>query len=90
VKLEKRVDEKGFAVIVPDHAELASGTSRSILRQANMTREEFLKLLYEGRTRASSSHLCGYCVEFFYGGFTACARLVTSDCLNASKQSLRN
>jgi predicted RNA binding protein YcfA (HicA-like mRNA interferase family) len=30
---------------VPDHAELARGTLKSILRQANITREAFLKLL---------------------------------------------
>jgi len=45
VKLKKRVDKKVFVVIVPDHAELARGTLKSILRQANTTREEFLKLL---------------------------------------------
>jgi len=48
VKLKKRVDDKVFVVIVPDHAELARGTMKSILRQANVTREEFLKLLEEG------------------------------------------
>jgi predicted RNA binding protein YcfA (HicA-like mRNA interferase family) len=45
VKLKKSVDGKVFVVIVPDHGELARGTLRSILRQANLTREEFLKLL---------------------------------------------
>ncbi|MEM3502258.1 MAG: type II toxin-antitoxin system HicA family toxin, partial [Candidatus Bathyarchaeia archaeon] len=30
---------------VPSHPELARGTLKSILRQAGMTREEFLKLL---------------------------------------------
>jgi len=49
VKLKKRVDGKVFVVIVPDHAELARGTLKSILRQANVTREEFLKLLEEGK-----------------------------------------
>ena len=49
VKLKKRVDGKVFVVIVPDHAELARGTMKSILRQANVTREEFLKLLEEGK-----------------------------------------
>jgi len=48
VKLKRKVDEKVFIVIVPDHAELARGTMKSILRQANVTREEFLKLLEEG------------------------------------------
>lgn len=45
VKLKKRVDGKVLVVIVPDHRELAIGTLRSILRQANLTREEFLTLL---------------------------------------------
>ena len=48
VKLKRKVDEKVFIIIVPDHAELARGTMKSILRQANVTREEFLKLLEEG------------------------------------------
>jgi len=45
VKLKKRVDDKVLIVIVPDHEELARGTLKAILRQANMTRENFLKLL---------------------------------------------
>ena len=45
VKLKKKVNDKVFVVIVPDHAELARGTLKSILRQANITREAFLKLL---------------------------------------------
>lgn len=45
IKLKRKVDGKVFVVIVPDHAELARGTLRSILRQANITREAFLKLL---------------------------------------------
>ena len=44
VKLKKRVDDKVLIVIVPDHEELARGTLKAILRQANMTRENFLKL----------------------------------------------
>jgi predicted RNA binding protein YcfA (HicA-like mRNA interferase family) len=47
IKLKKKVDDRVFVVIVPDHAELARGTLKSILRQANLTREEFLKLLEE-------------------------------------------
>lgn len=47
VRLKKKVDDRVFVVIVPDHAELARGTLKSILRQANMTREEFLRLLEE-------------------------------------------
>ena len=45
VKLKKKVDDKVFVVIVPFRAELARGTLKSILRQANITREDFLKLL---------------------------------------------
>ena len=47
IKLKKKVDRRVFVVIVPHHAELARGTLKSILRQANMTREEFLRLLEE-------------------------------------------
>jgi predicted RNA binding protein YcfA (HicA-like mRNA interferase family) len=39
------VNGKVFVVIVPDHAELARGTLKSILRQANIAREDFVKLL---------------------------------------------
>jgi predicted RNA binding protein YcfA (HicA-like mRNA interferase family) len=45
VKLKKKVNDKIFVVIVPDHAELARGTLKSILRQANIAREDFIKLL---------------------------------------------
>ena len=41
----KRKDGKTLIVIVPDHKELARGTWRSILRQANLSREEILELL---------------------------------------------
>ena len=41
----KRKDEKTLIVIVPDHKELARGTLKSILRQANLSREEFLEIL---------------------------------------------
>jgi predicted RNA binding protein YcfA (HicA-like mRNA interferase family) len=45
IKLKKKVDGKVFVVIVPDHGELAKGTLKAILRQANITREDFLKLI---------------------------------------------
>jgi predicted RNA binding protein YcfA (HicA-like mRNA interferase family) len=45
IKLKRYVDDKVFVVIVPDHAELAKGSLRSILRQANITREAFRELL---------------------------------------------
>lgn len=40
-----RRDEPYAQVAVPDHRELDSGTLRSILRQANIKTEDFLKLL---------------------------------------------
>lgn len=45
IKLKKQVGDRVFVVIVPNHAELARGTLKSILGQANMTAAEFLKLL---------------------------------------------
>jgi predicted RNA binding protein YcfA (HicA-like mRNA interferase family) len=45
VKLKKKEAGKVLIVIVPDHSEVARGTLKSILRQAGITREEFLKLL---------------------------------------------
>ena len=45
VKLKKKEAGKSLIVIVPDHSEVARGTLKSILRQAGITREEFLKLL---------------------------------------------
>lgn len=41
----KKVAKKAY--IVPDHSELARGTLLSIIRQAGLTREEFLALLKE-------------------------------------------
>jgi len=41
----KRKDGKTLIVIVPDHRELARGTLKSILRQANLSREEFLEIV---------------------------------------------
>ena len=38
-------DEAGKSVIVPMHRELARGTLRSILRQADLTVEAFIELL---------------------------------------------
>jgi len=45
VKLKKNEAGKIFIVIIPDHSEVAKGTLKLILRQAGITREEFLKLL---------------------------------------------
>ena len=43
--LVKFVDNKKLTVVVPHHAELAKGTLLSIISQAGMTKEKFLKLL---------------------------------------------
>jgi predicted RNA binding protein YcfA (HicA-like mRNA interferase family) len=45
VKIKKKENGKILIVIVPDHEELAGGTLKSILRQANLSRDEFLTLL---------------------------------------------
>ena len=37
-------NDGGRTVIVPDHREIARGTMRSILRQADLTAEEFERL----------------------------------------------
>lgn len=42
IKLRSRA---GRTVIVPNHSEIARGTMRSILRQADLTPEEFEKFL---------------------------------------------
>jgi predicted RNA binding protein YcfA (HicA-like mRNA interferase family) len=45
VKLKKTEGEKVYITIVPMHRELAKGTLKSILRQANLTLEELYELL---------------------------------------------
>ncbi|MCD6291426.1 MAG: type II toxin-antitoxin system HicA family toxin [Anaerolineae bacterium] len=40
-----RSDEPFAQVVVPDHKTLDRGTLRAIIRQANLTVEEFLRLL---------------------------------------------
>jgi len=45
VRLKKIGAGRVFIVIVPMHAELAKGTLKSILRQANITLDELLELL---------------------------------------------
>jgi predicted RNA binding protein YcfA (HicA-like mRNA interferase family) len=45
VKLKKKVDDRVLIVIVPDHTIVAKGTLMSIIRQANMSKEQLLKLL---------------------------------------------
>jgi predicted RNA binding protein YcfA (HicA-like mRNA interferase family) len=41
----RKVSDRVYVAIVPDHREIAPGTLRSILRQAGLTRGEFLSLL---------------------------------------------
>ncbi|WP_456475096.1 type II toxin-antitoxin system HicA family toxin [Candidatus Pyrohabitans sp.] len=41
----KKKNNRTLIVIVPDHKEIEKGTLNSILRQANLSREEFIRLL---------------------------------------------
>jgi len=45
VRLKRQRDREALIVIVPMHDELARGTLKSILRQANLTTDDFLRLL---------------------------------------------
>jgi predicted RNA binding protein YcfA (HicA-like mRNA interferase family) len=45
VRLKRRRNKELLIVVVPMHRELARGTLRSILRQANLTLEDLLRLL---------------------------------------------
>jgi predicted RNA binding protein YcfA (HicA-like mRNA interferase family) len=45
VSLEKRAGDKVMRTVVPTHSELAKGTLSDILKQSNLTLEEFLELL---------------------------------------------
>jgi len=45
VRLKRRRGEEVLIVIVPMHRELAKGTLRSILKQANLTVEDLIRLL---------------------------------------------
>lgn len=45
IKLSKTTEEKVLTVIVPNHKEIALGTFNSLLRQAELSKEEFKKLL---------------------------------------------
>ena len=42
IKLRKIVSGKKITVIVPDHTELAVGTLKNVLRQAQISMQEFL------------------------------------------------
>ena len=43
--LAKETEQGKRAVVVPNHAEIDKGTLLEIIRQAGLTREEFLKIL---------------------------------------------
>jgi predicted RNA binding protein YcfA (HicA-like mRNA interferase family) len=43
VRMKKLAEPRNLIVIIPDHKELAQGTLRSILRQAGITFEEFVR-----------------------------------------------
>ena len=45
VKLKKKLNGKELMVTVPRHKEVKRGVLLNILRQAEMTREEFMELL---------------------------------------------
>lgn len=45
VRLKRQRGKEVLIVIVPMHDELARGTLKSILRQANLTVDDFLRLL---------------------------------------------
>jgi len=47
VRLKKKTPIKTHIVIVPIHPEIKRGTLNSILRQAGLTREEFIKLMQQ-------------------------------------------
>ncbi|MGD9396426.1 MAG: type II toxin-antitoxin system HicA family toxin [Candidatus Thorarchaeota archaeon] len=43
IRMKKLAEPRNLIVIIPNHKELAQGTLRSILRQAGITFEEFVK-----------------------------------------------
>jgi predicted RNA binding protein YcfA (HicA-like mRNA interferase family) len=45
VRLKRQRGKEALIAIVPMHDELAKGTLKSILRQANLTVDDFLRLL---------------------------------------------
>ncbi|MGB9929827.1 MAG: type II toxin-antitoxin system HicA family toxin [Methanosarcina sp.] len=45
IKMKRISLNETRVVIIPDHSEIPMGTLKSIIRQAGMTEEEFIKLL---------------------------------------------
>lgn len=45
IKMKKTSPKETRIVIIPDHPEIPAGTLKSIIRQAGMTEEGFIKLL---------------------------------------------
>lgn len=46
VKMKRKTSKETRVVIIPDHEEIPTGTLKSIIRQAGLTPEEFIKLFY--------------------------------------------
>jgi len=44
IRMKKQSSPRNLIVIIPDYAEIAQGTLRSILRQAGITFDEFVEL----------------------------------------------
>lgn len=45
IKMKKTAQNETRVVIIPDHPEISAGTLKSIIRQAGMSDEEFIRLL---------------------------------------------
>ena len=45
VRLKKKTNSKIIVLVVPNHKELSLGTLNDIIKQANLSREQFIKLL---------------------------------------------
>ncbi len=45
IKMKRKTSNRTLTVIIPNYTEIPVGTLRSILRQANLTLENFVKLL---------------------------------------------
>ncbi|MCD4731039.1 MAG: type II toxin-antitoxin system HicA family toxin [Bacteroidales bacterium] len=45
IKMKRKTSNRTLTVIIPNYTEIPIGTLRSILRQANLTQEDFVKLL---------------------------------------------
>lgn len=57
IRLKKKTPIKAYIVIVPLHPEIKRGTLKSILRQAGLTTNEFIKLLRRKRKTLKNPRL---------------------------------